>query len=318
MNGTDHIIEARVKSISYEAENICLYDLRPLAGGKLPPFTAGAHIDLHLPNGMIRSYSLCNSQDEHHRYLIGVNRDPGSRGGSRFLHEQLRPGAVLNISAPRNNFPLAEDAGHSVLFAGGIGITPLWCMIQRLERLGRSWELYYSARTRRNTAFLEDLLRYGGRVHLNYNQEPGGGNLDFTELLGRIAPGSHLYCCGPVPMLQAFESATASLPPELVHVEYFGAREAPATAGGFDVVLSRSGRVVFVPEGKTILDALLDEGIDVPYSCEEGVCGTCETRVIEGTPDHRDLVLSKEEQASNETMMICCSGCKGGKLVLEL
>lgn len=318
MHAETELIKVRVKSISYEAENICLVDLRPLTENGLPSCSPGAHIDLHLPNGLIRSYSLCNAQNEPYRYVIGVNRDPEGRGGSRFIHDALRPGAVLTISAPRNNFPLVEDAGHSVLIAGGIGITPVWCMIQHLEGLGRSWELFYSTRTRGNTAFLDDLRQFGRRVHLNHTQEPGGGILDFNDLLSRVPPGTHLYCCGPVAMLEAFESAAASLPSELVHVEYFGANKAPATDGGFDVMLSRSGRVVFVPEGKTILDTLLDEGIDAPHSCGQGVCGTCETRVLEGTPDHRDLVLSKQEQASNKTMMICCSGCKGDKLILDL
>lgn len=312
----------RVKSVSWEAQGILSYDLRPFAGRELPPFTAGAHVDLLLPGGLVRSYSLVNPQVERHRYVIAVNRDGASRGGSRFIHESVRPGDTLTISAPRNNFPLAEEAEHSLLIAGGIGITPLWCMIQRLQALGRSWELYYCTRTRQGAAFLEPLQALGPRVnmdlHFNFDQEPGGRMLDIAAVVASAPAHAHLYCCGPLPMLEAFERATASRAPARVHTEYFSAREAPSVAGGFTVVLARSGVEFEVPKGKTILDTLLDNGIDAPYSCLEGVCGTCEARVLEGTPDHRDLVLSKEEKESNSSMMICCSGSKTGRLVLDL
>jgi len=312
----------RVRSVSWEAQGILSYDLRPFAGRELPPFTAGAHIDLLLPGGMVRSYSLVNPQEERHRYVIAVNRDAASRGGSRFVHESVRPGDTLTVSSPRNNFPLAEDAGHSVLIAGGIGITPLWCMIQRLQALGRSWELYYCTRTRQSAAFLEPLQGLGRRVntdlHFNFDQEPGGRMLDIAAVVASAPANAHLYCCGPLPMLEAFERAAASRPPAQVHTEYFSAREAPSVDGGFTVVLARSKVELEVPKGKTILDALLDNGFDSPYSCLEGVCGTCEARVLEGIPDHRDLVLSKEEKESNRSMMICCSGSKSARLVLDL
>ena len=315
-------VEVRIKSITYEAQGINSIELRPLAGGELAPFEAGAHVDLHLANGMIRSYSLTNSQDERHRYVIAVNKDAASRGGSRFVHEQLRAGDTLTVSVPRNNFALDENARHTVLIAGGIGMTPLWCMIQRLEALGRSWELHYSTRSRQNAAFLEQLRGLGERVHLNlhtnFDDESGGTMLDLEGIVARAAPDSHFYCCGPLPMLAAFEKAAACRPSEQVHVEYFAAKKEPAAGGAFTVVLAKAARTISVPKGKTILDALLDAGMDVAYSCMEGVCGTCETAVLEGIPDHRDLVLSKEEQAANKTMMICCSGCKGDRLVLDI
>lgn len=315
----DGNMQVRVKRISYEAENINSYELMALAGGDLAPFTAGCHIDLHLPNGMIRSYSLLNDQSERHRYVVAVNKDVASRGGSSFIHQTIRVGDIIDISHPRNNFTLHEDAAHSVLIAGGIGITPLLSMARRLEALGRSWQLFYAARTRGAAAFLDELnaLR-SSSLHVNFDQEPAGRMLDLSAIVKDAPADAHLYCCGPVPMLEAFEAATADLSSERVHVEYFKAKEKPAAEGGFDVKLARSNRTITVKAGETILDALLDAGMAASYACREGVCGTCETRVIEGIPDHRDLFLSKEEQAANKTMMICCSGSKSPTLVLDI
>ncbi len=318
--GAADTLEVRLASITYEAQGINSYELRPLGDRQLPPFSAGAHVDLHLPNGLVRSYSLVNSQNERHRYVIAVNLGTPSRGGSRFMHDSVRVGERLTIGTPRNNFQLAESASRSVLIAGGIGITPLWCMIQRLEELGRAWTLHYCTRTRERAAFLNRLAALTHRnadLHLHFDGEPGGRMVDIQSIVAQAPADAHLYCCGPLPMLAAFERAAASRPAERVHVEYFAAKEPPA-AGGFTVVLARAGRSVAVPPGKSILDALLEAGIAHPYSCREGVCGTCETNVIEGVPDHRDLVLTRAEQAAGRTMMICCSGCKGERLVLDL
>ena len=322
MSMTD-TIQVRVKSVNFEADGIRSFELRPMPPlFELPAFTAGSHVDLQLPNGLIRSYSLLNAQNERHRYLIGVNKDAKSRGGSRFLHETLQAGDVITISHPRNNFALDEQAPHSVLIAGGIGITPLVSMIQRIDQLGRSWELHYATRTRKNAAFLDRLHALAGdepgRLHLSFDQEPGATMLDLARIAADAPADAHLYCCGPLPMLEAFERATTARKPETVHVEYFAAKEVADTSGGFTVQLAKSNRTVTVPPGKTILDALLDLGMDVAYSCQEGVCGTCEVRVLEGTPDHRDLVLSNAEKAINQTMMICCSGAVGDRLVLDL
>lgn len=320
---TTETIQVRVKSVTWEAEGVYSFDLRPMPPRReLPPFTAGAHIDLHLPNGLIRSYSLTNAQDERHRYVIGVNKDASSRGGSRYMHETVRAGDTLAISEPRNNFPLDESAPLSVFIAGGIGITPLYGMAHRLQALGRPWQMYYAARARKNAAFVDELQALrdasGRDVQFSFDQETGGRLLDLPGIVAALPSGAHVYCCGPLPMLDAFQKATASLSPNQVHVEYFTAAEEAATEGGYTVELARSGRSVTIPPGKTILDTLLDLGIDAPFSCQEGICGTCETRVIEGTPDHRDLVLSPEEKAANNTMMICCSGSKTPKLVLDL
>lgn len=308
-------LELRVRSATWEAPDILSYELRPAGGGELPSFTAGAHVDLTLPNGLIRSYSLVNDQAERHRYVIAVQKDRASRGGSAWVHEYLRPGALLAVNGPRNNFPLNEAAARSVLVAGGIGITPIVCMVRRLTELGKNWTLHYCARTRAVAAFAERLT---GDVRYNFDGEPGGQLLDIASIVQQAPPDTHFYCCGPLPMLAAFEAATAALPREQVHIEYFTAKEAPAVAGGFTLVLAKSAKQLAVSPGKTILEALLDAGLEVPYSCMEGVCGTCETRVIEGMPDHRDLVLSDAEHAAGKTMMICCSGCKGDRLVLDL
>lgn len=310
--------EVLVKRICYEAERIHSYELIAQTGNGLAPFTAGSHIDLHLPNGLIRSYSLVNDQCERHRYVIAVNKDAESRGGSSFVHDTIRVGDVMTISAPRNNFALHEEAEHSVLIAGGIGITPLLSMIRRLEAIGRRWELFYATRTRAAAAFLDELGAFRSKVHLDFDDERSGRVFDLAAIVKNAPAQSHLYCCGPVPMLEAFEAATAGRPADRVHVEYFKAREAPATEGGFEVKLARSNRTIAVEAGKTILDALLDAGIAANYACTEGVCGTCETRVLEGIPDHRDQFLSEEEQAANKSVMICCSGARSRTLVLDL
>ncbi|WP_454621218.1 PDR/VanB family oxidoreductase [Bradyrhizobium cenepequi] len=311
-----------MRRISYEAERINSYELVAPGGGDLAAFTAGSHIDLHLLNGMIRSYSLVNDPSERHRYVVAVNKDAGSRGGSSFIHDTLRSGDIVTISYPRNNFILDEAAAHSVLIAGGIGITPLLSMIRRLETLGRSWELFYTVRTRSAAAFLDELhaLRpdVQQNIHVNFDQEPAGRMLDLTAIVADAPADAHLYCCGPVSMLEAFEAATSEWPAAHVHVEYFKAKEKPAVEGGFQVRLARSGQTLTVEPGKTILEALLDAGITANYACSEGVCGTCETRVIEGIPDHRDQFLSSEERAGNMTIMICCSGSKSSTLVLDL
>ena len=319
MNDT---LELRVKRISYEADRINSYELVAPAGGDLVPVTAGGHIDLHLSNGMIRSYSLVNDQRERHRYVIAVNRELAGRGGSQFVHDNLRVGDIVRVSEPRNNFALCEEAGHSLLIAGGIGITPLLSMARRLDALGRSFELVYAARTRSAAAFLDEIeaLRSNGYIGvcLDFDDERSGRVFDLAAIARQAPAQAHLYCCGPQPMLEAFETATAGRPADHVHVEYFQAKDPPAIAGGFEVKLARSNRTIAVEAGKTVLDALLDAGIAANHACSEGVCGTCETRVIDGIPDHRDQFLSKEERAANKTMMICCSGAKSATLVLDL
>lgn len=313
-------IKVRVAAIRYEADDILSFELRGLDRGVLPPFTAGAHIDVELPGEISRSYSLINCPDENDRYVIAVNKDPNSRGGSKYIHEGIRAGAVLLIAPPSNTFELFEAAPLSVFIGGGIGITPLFSMIQRLEQLQREWRLFYACRTRERTAFLRDLLRLpqaADRVTVIFDQEPGSQMLDLSSIVdGRVA-GTHFYCCGPSGMLKRFEEVTSKLPPEVVHVEHFSS-DKPKAAGGFEIVLARSKKTFWVKPDQTILATLLENGVNVSRSCQEGVCGTCETVVLEGIPDHRDQVLSARERASNRKMMVCCSGAISERLVLDI
>ena len=308
----------RVHAIAFETDAVRLVELRDREGGVLPPFPPGAHVDISLPGGLVRSYSLIGDPADRTRYVLGVQRDANGRGGSLFVHEELRVGTVIRVLPPTNNFPLVEDARVSVLIAGGIGITPLLTMAERLSTLGKIFVLHYGARDRASAPFLARLAKLGDAVRLSFSREPGGRRVDVASIVAGTVHDAELYCCGPAGMLDAFVAATADRDPARVHVEYFAATEPPAAEGGFTVVLARSGRCVSVPPGKTILEALIAAGLDPPFSCLEGVCGTCETRVIEGVPEHRDRVLSPHERAANKTMMLCCSGSKSEQLVLDI
>ncbi|NKJ50709.1 oxidoreductase [Burkholderia sp. SG-MS1] len=317
---SSNLIEVVIASVRRETADISVFELRRADGGTLPGFTAGAHIDVHLPNGMVRSYSLCNPQAERDRYVIGVANSQNGRGGSSYMHATLAVGDKLNIGSPHNNFPLDEDASHTVLIAGGIGITPILCMAERLESLGRSWEMVYCARTRQHAAFIEHLSdeAYANKIRFVFDGEPGAQMLDISSLAQSVPASTHLYCCGPQPMLDAFEAATVGRPDGTVHLEYFSAKEAPANEGGFTVKLARSMKEFQIKPGETILDTLLEKKVQVSYSCLEGTCGECVTRVLEGTPDHRDVYLSKDEHEANDQMTICCSGSRSTVLVLDL
>ncbi len=310
-------IRVRVSGVREAARNIRIYEFFPLDGAALPAADAGSHIDLHLPNGLVRQYSLLIAGPTTDRYSVGIKRDEHSRGGSRYIHENFKVGDMLAISLPRNNFPLAEDAGSSILIAGGIGITPIWSMLQRLRSLGRPWSLHYSSRSRDDAAFAAELSPFE-TAHLHFDDEADGRLLDIQRIIADAPPDAHLYCCGPKPMLEAFEGAAAGRPKERIHVEYFSAKGDVASAGGFTVELAQSGKVIEVPPGSTILEALNAAGIDAMFSCQEGVCGACITTVISGIPDHRDTVLTDRERANNDRITICCSGSKSPRLVLDL
>ena len=311
------MIDVRLTTIRYAARDTNLFEFSRIDGEVLPAYEPGAHIDLHLPNGLIRQYSLVLAKPDPSAYTVGIKRDAGSRGGSRFIHEQLRVGDVIKISAPRNNFPLKADASHAILFAGGIGITPIWCMVQRLAERGCSWKLYYSCRSRADMTFLKALEAMASAT-LHFDDEADGKFLDIAALVAEAPKDGHLYCCGPASMLAVFETATANWPRERIHAEYFTSKVEPAKTGGFTVELARSKDEFFISKGKTILEVLLDAGVNVAYSCESGICGACEQRVISGIPEHRDSILTEDEQAANDRVMICCAGCKSDRLVLDL
>jgi len=317
--GSDALIEVRLTAIRYAARDTNLFEFRRLDGAPLPPYEPGAHVDVHLPSGHSRSYSLIVARPAPDTYTIGIKRDPASRGGSRFMHDELRVGRTIKISAPRNNFPLREDASHSVLIAGGIGITPIRCMVQRLTERERSFALHYACRSRVDAAFLHELQDVAG-ASFHFDDENEGRFLDVASIVAAAPKDAHLYCCGPTPMLNAFEAATKDWPRAQIHVEYFTPKQevTKAKKGGFTVELARSGQEFFIPEGRSILEVLLDEGVDVDYSCELGICGACEQRIISGTAEHHDSILSEEEQAENKRVMICCAGSKSERLVLDM
>jgi tetrachlorobenzoquinone reductase len=311
-------LRLRLHAIAYETAAVRLIDLRDPDGGALPAFQPGAHVDLRLNGGLGRSYSLLGDPVDGSRYLLGVQRDPQSRGGSRYLHDQARVGDLVEVSEPVNQFPLVENAAASIFIAGGIGITPVLPMIESLAARGRPYALHYAVRDRKALPFRSRLVRHGDKVRTAFSREPGGGRLDIAAIVDAARADAELYCCGPRGMLDAFAAATAGRDPARIHVEHFSAAEPAAVEGGFEVVLARRGRTVAVPPGKTILAALNAAGIEPDCSCVQGVCGTCETRVLDGVPDHRDVILTPEERAENRTMMICVSGAKTARLVLDL
>lgn len=316
-NTSFNLIEVRLVAVRFGARDTNLYEFASTNGGALPSSEAGAHIDLHLPNGLVRQYSLLESGAAPMSYTVGVKRDPKSRGGSSFLHEYIRVGSTLHIGGPRNNFPLAKGAADTILIAGGIGITPIWCMWRELKSRGASARLIYACRSRADALFLNEMSA-DSDVLLRFDDEGPGGVLDIAGILKDVSQRSHLFCCGPTPMLDAFKAATARWPAEQVHMEYFTSQVEAAAQGGFTVELARSKKEVQVLPGQTVLAALTAAGINAPYSCEEGICGACMTTVLAGVPDHRDSVLTETERKSNKAMMICCSGSKTDRLVLDL
>lgn len=315
---TECAIDVCLTGMGRGADGINFYELARPGCSPLPTASPGAHIDLHLPNGMIRQYSLLTAEENPRCYSIGVKRDENSRGGSRYIHETWRTGAQLTISAPRNNFPLAEDAEHTIFIAGGIGITPIWCMLNRLHALGRSWQLYYACRQASQAIFIPQLTTHR-QVHCHFDDRESGRFIDLSKIVDDAPRHSHLYCCGPPPMMAAFEGTTAAgWPAHQLHTEYFTAKQAAALERRFTVKLARSGREVVIKPGHSILKTLQAAGLNIAYSCEEGICGTCETRVLAGIPDHRDSVLTEADRISNTKIMICCSGSLTDQLVLDL
>jgi vanillate O-demethylase ferredoxin subunit len=316
-------LSVRVARKSTEAVDICTFELIHSEGKSLPAFSAGSHIDVHMPNGVTRQYSLCNDPSEGHRYLIGVLRDPASRGGSETMHEMVAEGETLRISAPKNHFPLAHQAVHSVLLAGGIGVTPILCMAERLAMTGASFEMHYCTRSRDRTAFHGRIAAssFASRVQFHFDDGPAEQKLQIQSLVAAPRSGVHLYVCGPKGFMDAILNAAraAGWPAEQLHYEFFSAGAISSVDDAtFKVKLASSGKIVLVAKDQTVVRALAAAGIEVPTSCEQGVCGTCLTRVLEGEPDHKDAYLTPEEQEKNDQFLPCCSRSKSRLLVLDL
>ena len=316
------MIDVVVVSRNTEAHGICSFELAAHDGGPLPAFSAGAHIDVHLDDGLIRQYSLCNHPDERHRYVIAVLHDPASRGGSQHLHEQINTGAPLRISEPRNLFPLVHEARRSLLFAGGIGITPILCMAERLAHSGADFQLHYCARSSERAAFVERLRQcaFSDRVHLHFDEQPDTV-MQAAHVLAEPQHDVHLYVCGPAGFMQhVLDTArTQGWHEDTLHREYFAAAPVDTRNDGrFSVKVNSTGQVFEIAADQTVVQVLERHDIDIPMSCEQGVCGTCLTRVLEGTPDHRDNFLTEEEQACNDQFTPCCSRSKTPLLVLDI
>lgn len=315
-------LTVRVRQITWEADGVLSVELVAPDGAPLPAFEAGAHVDVQLPllgGTLSRSYSLCNDPAQSRRYVIAVGRDRATRGGSRWVHEQLRVGALLTISPPKNHFRLNEAAPAFALIAGGIGITPILAMARRLHTLGKPVRVLLAARNAEAAAFVSTMRELAPELTLHLDNEAGGPP-DLRAWLAALPKDTGAYCCGPAPMLDAFERTCAELGLADAHIERFAAAPPPPDApapGGFTLVLERSHRSIEVPAHQSVLDAMLDAGIDVSYSCMEGVCGTCEMRVLDGEIDHRDGVLSAVEKKRGDVMMVCVSRCKGDRLVLD-
>ncbi len=316
-------LDVRVKRKSHEAYGICSVELVTKDGGPLPSFEAGAHIDLDLGGGIVRQYSLCNNPAETHRYVIAVLREASSRGGSVAVHDALSIDHVLRVSQPRNHFRLTETGGRSLLFAGGIGVTPLLAMAERLHTLNTDFTLHYCARSPDRMAFLDRLRSspFANRVRTYFDSDPAEQHLDPSLALAASEPTDHLYVCGPGGFIDwvLSQARCAGWSEAQLRREYFTPPSVVAASlDAFDIQLARSRTTLHVPADKSIADVLITHGIDVPMSCEQGVCGTCLTQVLQGLPDHRDFVMTDAEHETNTQMTVCISRSKSSLLVLDL
>ncbi|MES2261799.1 MAG: PDR/VanB family oxidoreductase [Pseudomonadota bacterium] len=315
-------ISVRVVGKVSEAVDICSFELASADGRPLPPFSAGSHIDVLVSDTITRQYSLCNDPAETDRYVIGVLRDPGSRGGSLAMHDAVKAGDIIEISAPKNHFPLLH-AERILLFAGGIGVTPILCMAERLSAIKANFSMHYCTRSPERTAFLERIKAsdFSSRVTFHHDAGPAEQRLDLPALIATPEPGTHLYVCGPAGFISHVVDTAKSLgwDSSQIHFEYFGAAPQDTSHDtGFEVKLASSGRVYAIPADRTVFQVLDEHGVDIPVSCEQGVCGTCITRVLSGTPDHRDAYFTDEERAANDQFTPCCSRSLSKLLVLDL
>lgn len=320
--GTPHHGETRLTLVILSrrtaSDGVIVLDLGFEDGSDLPAWSAGSHIDLELPNGLIRQYSLCGSPSDRGRWTIGILREPESRGGSAFIHEILREGVSVKVVGPRNHFNL-EPSRSYIFIAGGIGVTPILPMVEAAEAAGANWKLAYGGRTRASMAFLDKLSVYGDRVSIQ--PFDAVGHIDLATLLDHCPAETLVYACGPEPLLVAVEKKCEGELHSALHLERFSAKplEAPSFDGEFEVQAGRSGQVFNVRPDQSIMEVLEEAGYDVLCSCREGVCGSCETGLLSGLADHRDSVLSDDEKERNDRLMVCISRSRNGeRLVLDL
>lgn len=309
-------VDMRVRAKVDVCEGVTALELVTASGEEVPAWEPGAHIDVHLPGGVVRQYSLHSDPSDRTALGVAVLREPDGRGGSVFVHDRLAVGDVVAVGGPRNHFRL-EPAPRYLFIAGGIGITPILPMLASVSRSGVEWSLTYGGRSRASMAFL-DAVADDPRVTVVPQDELG--LLDLAALLDVPRFGTAVYCCGPEPLMQAVERATGHWPVGALHLERFKPRDDLPSGPGtpFEVELARSGVDVTIPAGRSILDTLAARGVKVPSSCREGTCGTCETVVLDGEPEHRDSILTPAERAANDCMMICCSRARSDRLVLDL
>jgi len=316
------MLQLKVTRLTNEAEEIVGIELRSPHGAALPAFTAGAHVDVQTPGGPVRQYSLTNDPRERDRYCLGVGLARDSRGGSRSLHKELAVGALLNVGEPRTLFGLSASAREHLFIAGGIGITPILSMIRVCIAEKAPWRLLYCVRSRSRAAFLWELAEHHARISLHLDEERAGAYPDVPAFLAGAAPGTHVYCCGPGPLMDsvARHAAQAGIAPDATHFERFTAAAPTATGGDrpFSIVLSRTHQRLDVAPGASMLETLEAHGISVPFGCREGLCGACETPLLQGEADHRDCVLSNAQRDSNTSVMLCVSRARGEELVLDL
>jgi ferredoxin-NADP reductase len=309
--------QLRVKRREWVSDSVVAVELERPDGCPLPEWSPGSHVDLTLPSGLVRQYSLCGGTDPR-AWRVAILREPSSRGGSAYLCDSLAEGDLLEVGVPRNNFPLVQAAGHCFI-AGGIGITPLLPMMAELASAGRPTRLHYGGRRRSSMAFLEEVTGYGAAVSVQPEDE--AGLLPIPEIVAGLPAGWAVYCCGPEPLIAAVESACSTRPDLHLRLERFVAVTVEAAAdaeASYTVVLDRSGAEVVVGARESLLEALEAAGVEVGQECREGICGACETKVLSGDPDHRDSILTAAEKESCSTMFICVSGSRSPRLVLDL
>lgn len=315
MGSTEPDLSLQVMATQLQGVGVTSYVLVHSGGADLPAWEPGAHVDVHLPSGAVRQYSLCGDPDDRTCYRIAVLELPSGRGGSVELHQELRPGVMVGVGQPRSAFTLV-DAERYVFVAGGIGITPLLPMIREVQHQGLPWELSYCARSARHFSFVDE-LRALGSDRVRFLAEDVDGRPDLAELV-RGSAGSVVFCCGPAGLMDGLAAEMTAAGRDDLHLERFTPHPVTVDGSGFTVELARSGTVVDVPDDRTVLEAVRAAGVDVDSSCEMGICGTCETKVLSGTVEHRDELLTDAEKAQGTTMMICVSRAACPRLILDL